>query len=126
MSVTKGHLVACTVCFNCGSRLPAPKAAAGRSRRYCSRACQQAAWRAAHRADHAGATEDPAVEKLIEVMFVAGDDPLATTTEVVFALRATAGRCRRLAQSGPAQLRWRHNATADGLDDLLSRLWPVP
>lgn len=118
--------MACTVCWNCGSRLPAPKSATGRLRRFCSHRCQQAAWRAARRAGVTGAPDDPGVEQLIDVLFVVQNDPLEASIELLMTLRASAGRARRLARTGPPQLRWRHESTAAELDDLLSRLWPVP
>jgi hypothetical protein len=37
-----------------------------------------------------------------------------------------AGRARRLAAKGPANLRWRHASTAAALEKLLDTVWPVP
>jgi hypothetical protein len=120
-----------TICWHCGTRLPPPKRLTGRRRHYCSDACRQAARRAQRRALALPAAPDldgdklATVEQLIEVAFRPTDDPIEASTEVVLTLRAIAGRARRLAETAPPGLAWRHGTTAQVLDELIGRAWDV-
>ena len=117
------------ICWHCGATLPPPKRPSGRQRHYCGDPCRKAADRARRRAEALSVAPDldgenlEAVEQLIEVAFVASDDPIASASELVMGLRAIAGRARRLGEVAPPGLGWRLETTADALFDVITRCW---
>ena len=110
-------------CLACNVELPPANRAGGQRRLYCSVACRQAAYRG--RRSARAALPDDRLQEFVDFAFVETDDPINGAAEVVVILRALVCRCHRLALVSPAQLRLRHEKTAQALNALLAEFWPV-